>query len=83
MSVGILIDAVAAEKVISNQILDESGVLISPLQDYLLQEDATTVQIFFADGIPADPIVGQNTGEQFVGYNARVFEAYNERVFKS
>jgi hypothetical protein len=83
MAYGVLITSEGTEEVIEDKVLDDIGVEIVNIDDFLLKEDGATVQIFFTTGIPSDPVISANAGDIFMSYNRRVFFAYNERVFRS
>lgn len=41
--------------IIEDEVIRGDGALVTDIDDFFLKEDASTVQIFFLNGIPNDP----------------------------
>lgn len=84
MATGVVLDHLGVQRAVSDAVLNESGILITDIDDSLLKADASTAQIFFVAGIPNTPVPGiAGSGEIFESYSQRMFESYNERMFLS
>lgn len=84
MSIAYLLNESGVHVIIEDEILDEAGILQTDINDFILEFDGGTRQIFFTDGIPLDPVLGSGAAELFTSWHeSTTFVSYNERTFIS